>query len=94
MGFHTQSVSTSKAMQGTRTVSISTARPPTVTAEQRDHAAQRLREHFKAGASAGRRRRSRRGAGCAAEAERTRKLEALASGFRPQVKRNSGFRKR
>ena len=51
-----------------------------VTDEQRDHAAQLLREHFRAGAE---KRRAEKAAAeaAAAEQERARKLAALADKF-------------
>ena len=85
MGFHTGSISYLKAMQNaSNRFNLDGTPADPVTAEQRDHAAQQLREHFKAGAE---KRRAEKAAAeaaaaeAAAEAERTRKLEALASKF-------------
>ena len=85
MGFHTRSISYLKAMQNaSNRFNLDGTPADPVTAEQRDHAAQQLREHFKAGAE---KRRAEKAAAeaaaaeAAAEAERTRKLEALASKF-------------
>jgi len=85
MGFHTRSISYLKAMQNaSHRFNLDGSPADPVTAEQRDHAAQQLREHFKAGAE---KRRAEKAAAAAAaaeaaaEEERSRKLAALASKF-------------
>ena len=81
MGFHTRSIPYLKAMQSaSNRFNLDGTPSDAVTDEQRDHAAQLLREHFRAGAE---KRRAEKAAAeaAAAEQERARKLAALADKF-------------